>query len=280
MTKAKYSTLDLLRVMERLRDPQHGCPWDIGQDFKSLVPSTLEECYELAQAIESEDYAHVAEELGDVLFQVVFYAQLGAEKDLFSFQDVVSTLAGKLLRRHPHVFQGGEIEGVVETVAGGVDKKMSAGEVRQSWEAIKAVERKEKSQDGILDDVPLALPALPRAQKIQKRAASVNFDWPDSTGAFLKIEEEILELKEAVASRSAQAIEEEMGDLLFSCVNACRHLDLDAEASLRRATSKFESRFQKMVCIAEQSGGDLSGLSAPELDSLWLQAKRELSASH
>lgn len=274
MTVAKYSLVDLLRVMERLRDPQQGCPWDLRQDFKSLVPSTLEECYELAQAIESEDFSHVAEELGDVLFQVIFYAQLGSEQGLFGFEDVVSILADKLLRRHPHVFAGGELEGVVprQSAQGGSDTTVE--DVKQSWEAIKKEERKAKSQHGILDDVPRALPALPRAQKIQKRAASVNFDWPDSSGALAKIEEEMLELREAIASRSVEAIEEEMGDLLFSCVNASRHLEVDAEASLRRATAKFEQRFQHMVNIAELSGRAMNDLSAEALDNLWLKAKR------
>jgi len=266
MTAPQYSLANLLRVMERLRDPQGGCPWDLRQDFNSLVPSTLEECYELAQAIENGDYPHVAEELGDVLFQVIFYAQLGSEQNLFNFEDVVSTLAEKLLRRHPHVFGGGKIEGRV-------DGKTTVDDVKQSWEAIKAEEREGKSQGGILDDVPLALPALPRAQKIQKRAASVNFDWPDSAGALLKIEEELLELKEAVVSQSPEAIEEELGDLLFSCVNASRHLKVDAEASLRRATRKFESRFQQMVNIAELSGQSLGELSTSELEVLWRQVK-------
>lgn len=266
MTQARYSLAELLRVMERLRDPRGGCPWDLRQDFNSLVPSTLEECYELAQAIENEDFTHVAEELGDVLFQVIFYAQLGSEQDLFNFDDVVSTLAGKLLRRHPHVFEGGEIEGRV-------DGETTVDEVKQSWEAIKAEEREAKFQGGILDDVPLALPALPRAQKIQKRAASVNFDWSDSAGALLKIEEELGELKEAIARQSPEAIEEELGDLLFSCVNVSRHLKVDAEASLRRATGKFESRFQQMVDIAELSGKSLGDLNAGELEALWLKAK-------
>ncbi len=272
MTAPQYSLADLLRVMERLRDPHGGCPWDLRQDFNSLVPSTLEECYELAQAIENGDYPHVAEELGDVLFQVIFYAQLGAEQELFSFDDVVSTLTEKLLRRHPHVFGDGEIEGRV-------DGQTSVDDVKQSWEAIKAQEREEKSQGGILDDVPLALPALPRAQKIQTRAASVNFDWPDSAAALLKIEEELSELKEAIASQSPRAIEEELGDLLFSCVNVSRHLKIDAEASLRRATGKFERRFQQMVSIAELSGRSLDELTTLELETLWRQVKLAPPAS-
>ena len=266
MRKNKYSMSDLQRVMQRLRDPSGGCPWDLCQDFQSLVSSTLEECYELAQAIESEDYAHIAEELGDVLFQVIFYAQLGAEQDLFCFDDVVDTLAEKLVRRHPHVFGGGEIEGVVS-------HETTVEAVKESWESIKQAERNARSQSGVLDDVPLTLPALPRAQKIQKRAASVNFDWPDQFGALSKIHEELDELMEAVASRSADAIEDEMGDLLFSCVNASRHLGVDAETCLRRATSKFESRFQEMAHLAERSGEALQDMSAEQLELLWAKAK-------
>lgn len=274
LASVRYSLSDLLRVMQRLRDPQLGCPWDLGQSFDSLVPSTLEECYELAQAIENRDYAHVEEELGDVLFQVVFYAQLGSEQALFSFDDVVSTLAEKLLRRHPHVFRGGDIEGVVERSVNSVSGDAAVDTVKQSWEAIKKVEREAKSQTGILDDVPLALPALPRAQKIQKRAASVNFDWPDANSALLKIEEELSELKAAIAAGDAPAMEEELGDLLFSCVNVARHLDLDAEASLRLATSKFEKRFNQMVDTAARSAREMGELDAVQLNELWLQAKR------
>ncbi|MCB1705447.1 MAG: MazG family protein, partial [Halioglobus sp.] len=156
--------------MRKLRDPVAGCPWDLQQDFRSIVPSTLEECYELAQAIEHGDFDHVAEELGDVLFQVVFYTQLGEEKDLFSFQSVVNTLVQKLIRRHPHVFPEDGIDGVAETPS-------SVEEVKASWESIKRAERQARNQSGVLADIPLALPALSRAQKVQKRAAQVNFDW-------------------------------------------------------------------------------------------------------
>lgn len=267
MNSPEYSIEDLLRIMQRLRDPGDGCPWDIAQSFQTIVPSTLEECYELAFAIESEDYPHVAEELGDVLFQVVFYAQLGVEQNLFSFEQVVSILSAKLVRRHPHVFAEGNIEGRVSQAT-------DVEEVKRSWESIKRGERRQKSQHGILDDVPRALPALPRAQKIQKRAASVNFDWPDYEGARAKIQEELLELDEAVRSQSVESMEDEMGDVLFSCVNACRHLGLDAEASLRRATTKFERRFQQMAHLAELDSLALGELGSAELDSLWRQAKR------
>ena len=180
----QYSMDDLLRVMQRLRDPDHGCPWDLKQDFRTIVPSTLEECYELAHAIEQEDFHHVGEELGDVLFQVVFYAQLGAEQGLFDFQQVVDTLVEKLVRRHPHVFADGEIEGVKSG-------SVSVDEVNVSWEAIKQQERSAREQHGVLADVPVALPALPRAQKLQKRAAGVGFDWHEVDAVLQKLDEEL-----------------------------------------------------------------------------------------
>jgi ATP diphosphatase len=266
MSEQGYSVADLLRVMQRLRDPDSGCPWDICQNFHSIVPSTLEECYELAQAIDSEDYEHVAEELGDVLFQVIFYAQLGKEQDLFSFESIVNTLVKKLLRRHPHVFARGEIEGVIS-------ERSSVEEVKSTWEAIKQSERNNKSQTGVLADVPLALPALPRAQKVQKRAAQVNFDWAGTSEVLNKLEEELGELRDAMASQKPDEIHEEMGDVLFTCVNLARHLELDAEASLRHATSKFERRFRVMEAAVEEDGGNLPALSEEQLDRLWRKAK-------
>ena len=267
MKAPRYELDDLLRVMARLRDPATGCPWDIRQDFRSIVPSTLEECYELAQAIEHEDFPHVAEELGDVLFQVVFYAQLGSERDLFSFETIVDTLVTKLLRRHPHVFADGEIEGVVPD-------RTSVESVKETWESIKQAERSAKSQGATLADVPLALPALPRAQKLQKRAARVNFDWPDVAGVLAKLEEEIAELRRAMAAGSRAGVEEEMGDILFSSVNLARHLELDAETTLRRASAKFEQRFSAMEKRATAGGKSLHQLSAAELDELWEAAKQ------
>lgn len=262
-----YSIADLLRVMQRLRDPRSGCPWDLRQDFRSIVPSTLEECYELAHAIEHRDYPHVAEELGDVLFQVIFYAQMGRELDLFSFEGIVDTLVRKLVRRHPHVFAGGNIEGVVED-------RSSVEEVQESWESIKQSERESRSQNRALADVPVALPALPRAQKLQKRAARHNFDWPDLSGVLLKVEEEIGELRDAIESGSDAEIDQELGDLLFSCVNLSRHLGLDAEASLRRASSRFEQRFNHMELAADSQGKALDSLNDDQLDALWEAAKR------
>jgi len=268
MSEERYSLEDLLRVMERLRDPETGCPWDIAQDFHSIVPSTLEECYELAQAIEQEDFPHVAEELGDVLFQVIFYTQLAREKSLFSFEDVVDTLVAKLVRRHPHVFARGEIEGVVNE-----DERSSVTEIKESWEAIKEQERNSKQQAGILADVPVALPALPRAQKLQKRAARVNFDWTDSAPVFDKIQEELTEVQQAVAENNKADIGEELGDLLFTCVNLARHLGEDAEHCLRNSSRKFEARFRTMEAIATTEGTPLDTLSGQEYEAIWERAK-------
>ena len=268
MTAPRYDVGDLLRVMQRLRDPDSGCPWDLRQDFRSIVPSTLEECYELAEAIEQGDFPHVAEELGDVLFQVVFYARLGEEQGLFSFDTVVQTLVEKLLRRHPHVFAAGEIEGIV-------DASTDEAAVKASWEAIKREERAARAHHGVLDDVPVALPALPRAQKLQKRAAQVGFDWPQPSAVVDKLQEELDELRAALAADSRDAVAEEMGDVLFTCVNLARHLGLDAETSLRHASQKFERRFRAMEQAADAAGqGDLAALTAGELETLWQAAKR------
>jgi len=272
MSGTQYNVSDLLRVMQRLRDPQTGCPWDLGQDFQSIVPATLEECYELAQAIEQEDYVHVAEELGDVLFQVIFYAQLGKEQNLFSFDAIVTTLVEKLIRRHPHVFAGGEIEGVVHL-------HRSVDEVSKTWEAIKQTERNSKNHLGILADIPLALPALPRAQKVQKRAAQVNFDWVDTPAVLDKLQEELEELRRATSANDTEEIHDELGDVLFTTVNLARHLGMDAEESLRRATAKFERRFRLMEKTVAADGGALSDMSEVQLDHLWRRAKEELGGN-
>lgn len=261
-----YSLEDLLRVMERLRDPASGCPWDLKQSFTSIVPSTLEECYELADAIERNDLAHVADELGDVLFQVVFYSQLGAEQDAFDFGGVVDGLVRKLIRRHPHVFANGDIEGLVRHA-------LSSAEVKANWEAIKQVERDSKAQHGALADVPVALPALPRAQKLQKRAATVGFDWNHLHAVVKNLEDELVELKDALVSGNADHIADEFGDVLFSAVNLGRHLELDCEAALRQANVKFERRFVRMEIAASKDGQSLRDLSVEQLESLWLAAK-------
>ena len=259
----RYDLNDLLRVMERLRDPETGCPWDVKQDFLSIAPSTLEEAYELVEAIEQQDYAHVAEELGDLLFQVIFYTQMGRERGLFDMHQVIDTLVDKLLRRHPHVFAEGEIEGVVDSDA-------SVSEVKHIWEAVKAEERAAREQHGALDDVPVALPAISRAQKLQKRAANVGFDWADIGGVMDKLQEEIGELQ---AAESSTAREEELGDLMFTCINLARHLGVDAETALRRSSSKFESRFNEMERALKQAGQRVEDVDSQALDEAWEAAK-------
>jgi len=262
-----YTLADLLRVMQRLRDPVSGCPWDLDQDFASIAPSTLEECYELVEAIEAGDFDHLAEELGDVLFQVVFYSQLASERELFDFDSVVDTLVEKLLRRHPHVFADGTIEGFVREAS-------TLGKVRENWEAIKQRERRDRSQTGLLADIPLALPALSRSQKLQNRAAQVHFDWPDAVSVLDKLEEELQELCAAMTQGGA-AVKEELGDVLFTCVNLARHLDVDAESSLRDACSKFERRVDRMECRAQAEGRTLADFDATERDQYWERAKPE-----
>lgn len=268
-SQERYIVSDLLRVMERLRDPDTGCPWDVAQTFATIVPSTLEECYELAAAIEQKDYPHVAEELGDVLFQVIFYAQMGAEQKLFSFNDVVHSLVEKLLRRHPHVFKDGDIEGLVIQAT-------SLEQVADTWEAIKQEERNEKRQTGLLADVPQALAALPRAQKLQKRAATAGFDWDSPVEVLAKLQEELGELQAAVSAKSFDSIEDEMGDVLFTCVNLARHLRVDAEASLRRSCTKFEIRFKTMEALAEERDSRLQGMNSQSLEALWEEVKQRL----
>jgi ATP diphosphatase len=271
MTESRYELLDLLRVMERLRDPETGCPWDLEQTFKSIVPSTIEECYELADAIEAGDYEQIAEELGDVLFQVVFYAQMASEEGHFSFPDIVNHLVEKLLRRHPHVFGGGEIETLVDETSG-------IEEVGHTWEVIKRQERHAKSMNGLLDDVPIALPALSRAQKLQRRAAQVGFDWVDIRGVLAKFHEESAELQQALDSGSDAEIQNELGDILFTAVNLARRLQKDAESTLRAANNKFESRFRLMEQLAAERGQMLEQIDAEALDALWEAAKASESA--
>lgn len=258
----------LLQVMRRLRDPQSGCAWDLQQDFRSIAPATLEEAHELVEAIEQEDFVHVREELGDVLFQVIFYAQLGAERQLFDFTDIVHTLVEKLVRRHPHVFPAGDIDGVVDR-----STSTSVIEVKRNWESIKQSEREARRQAGILDDIPKVLPALSRARKVQQRVARVGFDWDSETDVLAKIEEELVEYRTA-QGQSQQRREEELGDLLFSCVNLARHAGIDAEAALRRSTQKFERRFGLVEQRLAEAGESLEEASLERMDELWEQVKQ------
>ena len=257
----------LLDIMRQLRDPDSGCPWDLKQNFHTIVPYTIEETYELAEAIAIEDFAQIRDELGDVLFQVVFYAQMASEQALFTFEDVVDGIAEKLLRRHPHVF----------AVTGG--QRVSESEVKRRWEQIKVEERQQKNQRGTLDDVPMALPALSRSQKLQKRAASVGFDWSELDAVRGKVDEELGELAEAVSEGDSAAIESEVGDIFLAMVNLARHLGVDAEAALRHANRRFEDRFSLMETAAERDGSQLSEESLEQLEERWQAAKRELAAS-
>ncbi|TAA47357.1 nucleoside triphosphate pyrophosphohydrolase [Corallincola spongiicola] len=262
----KPSIDKLVDIMAQLRDPLGGCPWDLKQSFTSIVPYTLEEAYEVAHAIEAEDWPEVQNELGDLLFQVVFYAQLGKEQGLFDFDAIVDGVSEKLVRRHPHVFAQLDVA--------------DEAEIKKNWENFKAAERAEKSQDvapSALDDVPAALPALSRAAKLQKRAAHQGFDWPDISGVVDKLAEEQLELVEALASDDMEHIADELGDLLFTAVNLARHLKKDPEQLLRQANNKFENRFRYVEKILGVEGKELSDYSLEQLENAWCEAKTELN---
>ncbi|MBP8263385.1 nucleoside triphosphate pyrophosphohydrolase [Pseudomonas fluvialis] len=267
-----YQLDDLLHLMARLRDPQHGCPWDLQQDFASIVPHTLEEAYEVADAIEQGDFAHLPGELGDLLFQVVYYSQLGREQALFDFAQVVHGITAKLIRRHPHVFPDGDLYGSPDV------PRLGEAAIKQRWEQIKAEERAERAAEpqqlSLLDDVPQALPALNRAGKLQKRAAQVGFDWPDALPVVDKVREELDEVLEAMASGDAAAQGEELGDLLFAVCNLARHLKVDPEQALRAANHKFERRFRHIEQALRDAQQDFAACSLEQLDALWGEAKQ------
>jgi ATP diphosphatase len=263
-----YDLQDLLQVMKRLRDPEDGCSWDLKQSFQSIVPSTLEEAYEVAEAIEREDYKHLSEELGDLLFQVIFYCQLGEEQSRFNFDQVVSGLASKLIRRHPHVFPDGSLQSRAQS-----GHESSDGLIKQQWESLKEQERAAKGQSSTLADIPLNLPALSRAQKIQKRASSVGFDWDRMDEVVAKAEEELAELKEALALKRSQDVAEELGDLMFAVVNIARHCKQDAESLLRAGNRKFERRFGHIESRLAEKGSSPKLSTLAEMESLWLEAK-------
>ena len=267
-----YQLDDLLHLMARLRDPQHGCPWDLKQDYASIVPHTLEEAYEVADAIERGDFAHLPGELGDLLFQVVYYSQLAREEGRFDFAQVVDGITSKLIRRHPHVFADGDLYGAVDV------PKLDEAAVKQRWEAIKAEERAEKAaapeQLSLLDDVPMALPSLSRAIKLQKRAAQVGFDWPEALPVVDKVREELDEVLEAMSENDADAIAEEIGDLLFVVSNLARHLKVEPESALRAANAKFERRFRFIEQALRDAGRNMEDCALDELDALWGEAKK------
>lgn len=248
--------------MAQLRDPDGGCSWDLKQNFASIAPYTIEEAYEVADAIARNNLTDLREELGDLLLQVVFHSQMAQEQHAFSFDDVARGIVAKLVRRHPHIFSDATFD--------------NPEDVKAAWEAAKARERAEKNQssdDSALADVALALPALSRADKIQQRAARVGFDWSDVQPVWDKLNEEISEVHEAVASNDAVAMEDEVGDLLFTVVNLARHLKIDPEVSLTQSTAKFERRFRRVEQLAAEQNSDLNGLDMAALDALWDRAK-------
>ena len=252
--------LRLQEIMRALRDPEGGCPWDIEQNFSSIAPYTVEEAYEVADAIERENWDDLKNELGDLLLQTVYHTQMAEEENLFNFNDVVNQISEKMIKRHPHVF-------------GSLKQNKTSDQQIKDWEAIKADERVKKNQTGILDDVALNLPALVRSLKLQKRAARVGFDWPTVSKVLKKIEEETKELVEAKEFESQERINEEFGDLMFSIVNLGRHLKVDPEEALKKTNTKFITRFKFIEDEIKSQGRDLEDTSLEEMEKLWQSAK-------
>jgi nucleoside triphosphate diphosphatase len=253
----------LLQIMARLRDPQRGCPWDLEQTFGTIAPYTIEEAYEVADAIERADSTALRDELGDLLFQVVFHSQMAREQGAFAFDDVVAAICDKLERRHPHVFGTAQIN--------------SAAAQTVAWEEQKRLER-ERAGKSVLADVPLALPALTRANKLGKRAALVGFEWPNVTGALDKLDEELGELRKGLGEQASPAeITDELGDVLFCVVNVCRYLGVDPEAALRGANTKFERRFGYVEQRLREQGRSASEATLEEMDKLWEEGKKRLA---
>ena len=252
----------LLAVMRRLRDPEGGCPWDREQTFETIAPYTIEEAYEVADAIARGDMAELKKELGDLLLQVVFHARMAEEAGHFAFPDVVAAIVEKLIFRHPHVFGSEEERG-----------KVAPDFWEKAKEAERAAEGKTADEKSELDGIASALPALMRAEKLQKRAARVGYDWPNAQGVAKKVCEEARELAQAAKDMDKAAVEEEVGDLLFTVVNLARHLGVDAETALRKANDKFERRFRSAEHLARERGQSLRDLSAEELDDLWNAVK-------
>lgn len=255
----------LLEIMARLRDPHKGCSWDVAQDFSSIAPYTIEEAYEVADAIARDDLEDLRDELGDLLFQVVFHARMAEEAGAFDFQDVAQGIGDKMLRRHPHVF--------------GTRAEQDAGPQKGAWERIKAAERAARDREeerSVLDGVAAALPALKRAQKLGKRAASVGFDWPETSGVRQKINEELAEVSAAECAGKQDDIEEEIGDLLFAVVNLARHLGVDPEQALTAGNRKFETRFRRMEAAANVAGENLADLDIEALEARWQAAKSDV----
>ena len=272
----KKSAIERLQeIMAMLRDKVHGCPWDLDQTLVSLIPHTIEEVYEVADAIEKNDIDNIVDELGDLLFQVIFYAQIGNEEKIFNFEDVANAIVRKLLRRHPHVFPTGDAKSF------GRGKKISSDEVVTNWESIKLEEKKEKLEESnsesarsVFDNLPGALPALQKSVKLQKLAGKVGFDWPDTTDVLVKLKEEIVELEEAIGKSDKQEIESEFGDVLFTAVNMARHLNVDPELALRGANGRFKNRVVWIENELGKNGEFVSDKNIDDLNQLWNEAKR------
>ena len=265
----------LQEIMGMLRDKVHGCPWDLDQTLGSLIPHTIEEVYEVADAIEENDIDKIVDELGDLLFQVIFYAQIGNEEKIFNFEDVANAIVRKLLRRHPHVFPTGDAKSF------GRGKKISSDEVVTNWESIKLEEKKEKLEESnsesacsVFDNLPGALPALQKSVKLQKLAGKVGFDWPDTSDVLVKLKEEIVELEEAIGKSNKQEIESEFGDVLFTAVNMARHMNVDPELALRGANGRFKNRFVWVENELGKNGEFVSDKNIDDLNQLWNEAKR------
>ena len=259
--------------MACLRDPEMGCDWDKKQTYKSIAAYTLEEAYEVVDAIEREDFEHLKEELGDLLFQVIFYAQIAQEENRFTFDDIAIGIIEKMLRRHPHIFPDADIARF------GEPSTLSEDEITDQWQKIKAEEKKNKGENSeknsLLDDVPASMPALMQAVKVQKKAAKVGFDWPDVSPVFAKIREELDELEEAIKELDQQHVEEEMGDVLFAMSNLARHLDVAPDVALNKTNLKFRRRFGRVEVLVLAQNKKLTDCSLEELDRYWEQAKRE-----
>lgn len=270
----KHAIDDLLELMTRLRHPEMGCKWDKKQNWRTLTSHTLEEVYEVVDAVESDDAGQVMDELGDLLFQIVFYAQIAREEGKFEFDDVARSITDKLLRRHPHVFP----DATLESFGNSARNDISAEQVAVNWELIKNQERERKAKAGVkpslMDDVPASLPALNRALKLQKRAASVGFDWQSALPVFAKLQEEIQELEVEIAAGRQEQIAAELGDVLFTCVNLARHLQVEPEAALRSSNQKFERRFRAVEQKAAESDFKLASLTESELNIMWDEIKR------
>ena len=259
----KPAIADLLAIMARLRDRKHGCPWDLEQTFETIAPYTIEEAYEVADAIDRRDFAHLRDELGDLLLQVVFHARMAEEEGQFDFADVVAAICDKMVRRHPHVFGDAAFDSVEAQSA--------------NWEELKAAERAQQGSEdtSALAGISRGLPEWQRALKLQKKAARVGFDWPDVQPVFAKLHEEIDEVRAEFAAGDAQRLTDEIGDVLFVCVNLARHAKVDVSQALRHANAKFERRFRRMEAIAAEAGEMLDGKSLAEQDALWERAKAE-----